>query len=41
MTAVRHIIRDANRASQVITYTRALVKKSGGEDPPRRVGHDP
>ena len=30
MTAVRHIIR-ANRASQVITDTRALVKKSGGE----------
>ena len=31
MTAVRHTIRDANRASQVITNTRALVKKSGGE----------
>jgi signal transduction histidine kinase len=32
--AVRHIIRDANRASEVIAHTRTLLKRSGGEKAP-------
>ena len=29
--AVQRIIRDANRAAEVIAHTRALLKKSGGD----------